>query len=181
MQGSNTTAKLIIISSINHMSKSTLDSEYTAQLNTVQRELQQKLSKDEALKLFKITKNDSIKKKVEAILKYVDQGEIVLLSSLSNGIPKLIAIVEIVKQKQSEFYQYNMLLKIESTTNPDYKPKKDDTTKQGKSEKAVDEKQVLEEINGPKLFTLPVMYVLLTKKASLESVELMSWTKQPKK
>lgn len=162
------------------MSKSTLDTDYVTQLKSIELDLTNKLTKEVPLKVFKITKNDSIKNKVEAILKFLDNDETILLSSLSNGIAKLIAITEIVKLKQPHLYQYNNLLKLESTTNPNYKIKKDNKNDDNDQipEEGSLKKQVLEEINGPKVYTLPVMYILLTRRGSIENIDLMSWTKQ---
>ena len=62
-------------------------------------------------------------------MKFIGDNEIVLLGGVSNGVAKLIAITEIVKQKEQQLFQYNTLLKIESTTNPNHKNKPDVDTK----------------------------------------------------
>ena len=158
------------------MSEPSVNSKFVSQLATVERDLKAKLFQDESVRVFKITKNDSIKNKVEAILKFIGDNEIVLLGGVSNGVAKLIAITEIVKQKEQQLFQYNTLLKIESTTNPNHKNKPDVDSKT--QDEVSLEKKVLEEINGPKVFTLPSMYILLTKKDILEGIDMMSWTKQ---
>ncbi|EMG50113.1 hypothetical protein SBY92_003725 [Candida maltosa Xu316] len=164
------------------MSKSTLDTEYLNQVKGVELELTRKVLKDdsqsELVKTFKITKNDSMKNKIEAILKYINDDKIILMSGLSNSVSKLISICEIVKSKQEgqTLYQYNSLLHIDSTVNPNHKPKQQSETTT--NDKHDEEKAVLEEINGSKVFTLPVMYIILTKNPIIHQIELSNWTKQ---
>ena len=129
------------------MAESTLETEYSKQSNHIFNELGKQLLDKDNIKVVKITKNDSIKNKVEAIFKSIEQDKLILLTGLSNSIAKLICITEIVKQKQNEqqqqqhepsqkLDQYNKLLHIDSTVNPSYKPIPE------KENKKVDTKQL---------------------------------------
>ncbi|CAX41346.1 conserved hypothetical protein [Candida dubliniensis CD36] len=167
------------------MVQSTLKSDYNKQSNSVFNELSKQLTEKEDITVFKITKNDSIRSKVDAILKSIEQDKLIFLSGSSNSIAKLICITEIVKQKQNgqqdpseKLDQYNKLLHIDSTVNPNYKPISEKENEQ--TDRNQLEKEALQEIKGPKIYTLPVLYILIGKHSIMSNIELVSWTKQDK-
>ncbi|EEQ46598.1 conserved hypothetical protein [Candida albicans WO-1] len=171
------------------MAESTLETEYSKQSNHIFNELGKQLLDKDNIKVVKITKNDSIKNKVEAIFKSIKQDKLILLTGLSNSIAKLICITEIVKQKQNEqqqqqhepsqkLDQYNKLLHIDSTVNPSYKPIPEKENKKVDTKQL--EKEALQEIKGPKIYTLPVLYIVIGKHSIVSNIELVNWTKQDK-
>lgn len=115
-----------------------------------------------------ITKNDSIRRRVAQILKRIEENKSVLVASKSSGISKAISIVEIVKQNQN-LQQYNKINRITSEVNPNHKSRKIE------QQAEVDPiKEATDNVRGPKVYVLPVMYTLLlaTKKT------LNGWTAQ---
>ncbi|KAK6202876.1 uncharacterized protein RJT21DRAFT_118948 [Scheffersomyces amazonensis] len=147
-------------------------------------------------KSIKITKNDSINKRVTQVLQEIESGNSVLLTSISNSIPKSIAIVEIVKQrlkeKKVQFTQFNKMARHVSTVNPNYKygqqtkhqrvsvnpylqEKLADaaTTKQIQAEK----EDIIKSVRGYKVYQLPVLHTLIVI-GDGNGYELINWTTQ---
>ncbi|CAI5760613.1 unnamed protein product [Candida verbasci] len=183
------------------MSNLTNDDLFIEQLNQVERELKVKLKKlnNIAIKVQKISKNDSIKDRVTSILNTLrqeqeqeqeqqqdedEQNTIILLGGYSNNIPKLISIVEIVKQnnESSKLFQFNKLSKFESENNPNYKPKKEENNDDGKvlTEEEIQKKleeEARKEIHGAKVYSLPTMFIILSNQ-DLSQIDLTNWTSQ---
>ncbi|ABN65756.2 predicted protein [Scheffersomyces stipitis CBS 6054] len=115
-----------------------------------------------------ITKNDNMNKKVDKILESLQQEKPVVIASISNGIPKAISIVEIVKQQMKNrslnIAQFNNLQSHSSYTNPNIKFSKEK-----------DDEDVSTEIKGRKEYSLPVLHILLGGKDMQGPPE---WTKQ---
>ncbi|EGW30541.1 uncharacterized protein SPAPADRAFT_63383 [Spathaspora passalidarum NRRL Y-27907] len=135
--------------------------------------------------IIKITKNDSIKQKVTSITAQLKENKIVLIASLSNSIPKAISVIEIaksaLKEENKSVKQFNKLAHLDSTHNPNYKPNQENLegSKHANDDedehKQVIERDILESINGPKVYQLPIMYVIL----SLDNmISLTDWTSQ---
>ena len=120
-----------------------------------------------------ITKNDSIRRRVSQILKRIEENKTVLIASKSNGIPKAISIIEIVKQNLPQsLQQYNKVTKISSKENPNHKSHKiEKATIQDPTQEAT------ESIRGPKVYILPIMYTLLEVDDN-KTNNLNGWTTQ---
>lgn len=95
--------------------------ETNAYKNRIQQESQQlALKTTVANKSVIIQKNDSMNKRIDEIIKWINQGNAILLSGKSATIAKLIGIVEIVKTK-TKLQQFNKLIKQESSINPNHR------------------------------------------------------------
>ncbi|RLV96479.1 hypothetical protein JA1_000208 [Spathaspora sp. JA1] len=159
-----------------------LHEQFTQQIN----EISQSTSRTNSVSIIKITKNDSIKRKVANITTQLHESKHVLIASLSNSIPKAISIIEIVKsvfkEENVKLQQFNRLTHLESTHNPSYKPKQENSEESDKKQddekrQQMIEEEVLQSINGPKVYQLPVMYVILSIDDTLP-FDLTSWNKQ---
>ena len=67
---------------------------------------------------------------------------------------------------------------IDSTVNPSYKPIPEKENKKVDTKQL--EKEALQEIKGPKIYTLPVLYIVIGKHSIVSNIELVNWTKQDK-
>ncbi|KAK6457735.1 uncharacterized protein RJT20DRAFT_26049 [Scheffersomyces xylosifermentans] len=145
-----------------------------------------------------ITKNDSIKKRVDQILGTLKKGKPILIASRSNGISKAVSVVEIAKQQLKSqnisILQFNRLSKQTSLINPNYKNstliegQEDYVRKilpdeeirnllpQETEERRTIENSIKEAVKGKKEYQLPLLHVLLVGEG--KEVELDGWTKQ---
>lgn len=153
---------------------------FLSQLKQIQASLlkQNSTKEEDSVPIIKISKNDSMKRKIDQITTNLQKKEIVIIASYSNGIPKQISITEIVKQQLKDngkiVKQFNKLSKFESISNPNEKkkPEKEPT----EDDEAY--KTCLESIRSPHMFILPTMYILLTVGELVDQFDLGGWTIQ---
>lgn len=93
----------------------------------------------------KITKNDTMKTKIDKLLIILQQPNHppVLCHGITRDVQKLISIIEIVKQKhqdqlangsRSKLHQYNCLLRVRTKENPYKKQSKSSSSKESEAE-----------------------------------------------
>ncbi|KAK6464634.1 hypothetical protein DFJ63DRAFT_87190 [Scheffersomyces coipomensis] len=155
-------------------------------------------------KSIKVTKNDSIKNRITQITTELEQGNSVLVTSMSNSINKAISIIEIVKQKLAEKHenkiqitQFNKITSHSSTINPNYKytenPKNQrmianpllqerlaDNKDNNNHEILIherEEQKIIKSIRGYKVYQLPVLHNLLVV-GDGNQYDLTNWTIQ---
>lgn len=131
--------------------------------------------------VFIIGKNDSIHCNVSRIILILeDKKESVLLAGKSNSIGKMLSVSEIAKQKvnpdiKSVLKQYNKLTKQLSLTNPNYKAR--ENLEQRRRDLTNPTTADLKSIYEPKIYLLPVLYLLLVP-AQQVSLHVEDWTYQ---
>ncbi|KAI3404978.2 COX12 [Candida oxycetoniae] len=142
----------------------------------------------------KISRNDSMKSIISKSLDLLTHDSI-LFEAFARDIPKMISIVEIVKQKKSGLHQYNRLFKYSSEVYPYMKKRKEEEGKEGEPKEreaiegeaiegeAIEEdrneeekiNQAIKEVKGSKVYDLPVLYIILSN-SNLGDLLNNAWT-----
>lgn len=157
---------------------------FLGQLDQIHTALLKQAKSNVVIHLIKISKNDSIKRRVSQITERLHNGEIIIIASYSNGIPKQISILEIAKQQSKQsgklIKQFNKLTKIESSTNPNEKKKDSKQAGETNEEQEQEEayKECLASVRLSTIFTLPVMYTILSTSEMIDQLDLSEWTTQ---
>ena len=127
-----------------------------------------------------ISKNDSIKTRVTHIIDLLQsQTNPVLIAGKSNAISKMLTVCEILKSAilkdhpTIQLKQYNKLTKQSSLNNPNYKQ----TNRTVKQRNNVDNFMNDANINGHKIYQLPILYILFVPR-DYSNLELNGWTAQ---
>lgn len=133
-----------------------------------------KLATSRSCLMIVVGPNDSMKSKVQNILDTYQRGG-VLLAGRADGIPKLIAVAEVAKQKLqesgSQFHQLNKSDKQISYINP--KRQAASTDDQTAALKAA-----IAEVRGHKTYTLPILYIWLSPNSEPVNGSTSGWTEQ---
>ncbi|ODV64759.1 hypothetical protein HYPBUDRAFT_154327, partial [Hyphopichia burtonii NRRL Y-1933] len=129
-----------------------------------------------------ITKNDLIKRRVNQVIKQLEVNHQILLTAKSNGIPKLISIVEIVKT-QTKAEQYNSMQRSKSYTNPNYNHNKSTLKQKSNIFEGLDADSEDEDrpLHTHKTFQLPILNILLVEPQAGQpqrQKDLPRWTYQ---
>lgn len=106
-----------------------------------------------------ILKNDSMKKRIGQVLTHFESPAPggILLVGRTNSISKLIGILEIAKTN-TPLVHFNKVV----TYNSEAGPKKNTSESQDKNEADL----VKLDIKSPKLFTIPIMFILVCKRGT---------------